>query len=215
MIRRAPKPTLVLLVRHGQTPTTGTMVPGRASGLHLSDDGRRQADAIAKRIAELPQVAAVYTSPLERARETAEAIARARGLTPCLEPDLTECDPGEWTGAALKRLVKRPEWRVIQYHPSGFRFPGGESFSEMQVRIAAAVARLAERHRGDVIVAVSHAEPIKAAAAHALGLHLDLFQRIVIAPCSLTAVVLGGERPAVLAVNAVDPDLTWMAPRPR
>jgi probable phosphoglycerate mutase len=215
VIGRAPKPTLVLLVRHGQTPTTGKVVPGRTSGLHLSDDGRRQADVVAKRIAELPHVAAVYTSPLERARETADAIARARGLTPHVEPDLTECDPGAWTGAALKRLARRPEWRVVQHHPSGFRFPRGESFSEMQVRIVEAIARLGERHRGHAIVAVSHAEPIKALAAHALGLHLDLFQRIVIAPCSLTAVVVGGERPAVLAVNAVDPDLTWMAPRRR
>jgi probable phosphoglycerate mutase len=218
MLRAMPdarKPTLLLMVRHGATPTTGTIVPGRAPGLHLSDEGRRQADTVAKRIAELPRLAAVYTSPLERARETAEAIARARGMTPEIEPGLTECDPGAWTGMALKRLAKQPEWRVVQHHPSGFRFPRGESFTEMQLRISAAMERLALRHPGEAVVAVSHAEPIKAAAAHALGLALDLFQRIAIAPCSVTAIAWGGERPTVLGVGAVDGDLAWMVPRRR
>jgi probable phosphomutase (TIGR03848 family) len=212
-MRKGSRPALVLLVRHGQTPTTGKVVPGRAPGLHLSDDGRRQAETVAKRIAELPEIAALYTSPLERARETADAIARARGLAAQVEPDLTECDPGDWTGASLRRLTKRPEWRAVQQHPSGFRFPRGESFTGMQGRIVDAIGRLADRHRGGAIVAVSHAEPIKAVAAHALGLHLDLFQRIVIAPCSVTAIVWSAERPTVLAVNATDPDLTWMVPR--
>jgi probable phosphomutase (TIGR03848 family) len=208
-----PDATLVLLVRHGQTPTTGKLVPGRAPGLHLAEEGRRQADAVAKRIAELPRIAAVYTSPLDRAQETAERIARGRGLAPQVDADLTECDPGEWTGAALEQLVKQPEWRAVQHHPSGFRFPGGESFMDMQLRVVAAIDRLAARHRSEAIVAVSHAEPIKAVAAHALGLHLDLFQRIAIVPCSVTAIAWGGTRPTVLAVNAVDADLTWMAPK--
>src|SRR5262245_30645543 len=103
-------PTLILFVRHGQTPTTGTLLPGRARGLHLSDEGQRQADLAAKRVAELKQVDAVYSSPLERARETAAPIAAACGLKVQVERGLLECDFGTWTGHELKELVKRPEW---------------------------------------------------------------------------------------------------------
>jgi probable phosphoglycerate mutase len=211
--RSRDRSTLVLLVRHGQTPTTGKVVPGRAPGLHLADEGRRQADAVAKRIAGLPRVAAVYTSPLERARETAEPIAHARKLGAHVERGLNECDPGEWTGLTLTELRKRPEWQVVQHRPSAFRFPGGESFTGMQLRITSTIDRLVERHPGGILVAVSHADPIKAAVAHALGLHLDLFQRIVIAPCSITAVAWRPQGPMVLSMNAIDSDLGWMVPR--
>ena len=208
--RRVPAPppsTLVLLVRHGQTATTGIVLPGRAPGLHLSDDGRRQADAVAERLARLERVAAVYSSPLERARETGAPIARARRLALRIDRGLLECDFGAWTGGKLASLARKPEWRVIQRYPSGFRFPGGESFTEMQTRITSSLARLVERHRGQTIVAVSHADPIKAAVAHALGLHLDLFQRIVIATGSITAVAYRRDGPAVLTVNSVNGDL--------
>ena len=206
------KPTLVLLVRHGLTPTTGRVLPGRAPGLHLSEDGRRQADAVAKRIAGLPRVAAVYTSPLERARETATPIARARGLALRVERGLLECDFGAWTGKSLWRLARKPEWKTVQRHPSGFRFPDGESFTEMQARVAGTLGRLVARHRGETIVAVFHADPIKAAVAHALGIHLDLFQRLAIAPASVTAVVYREQGPVVLTVNSVDGDLARLAP---
>ncbi|MBI4610701.1 MAG: histidine phosphatase family protein, partial [Candidatus Rokubacteria bacterium] len=186
--RPNPKSTLVLLVRHALTPKTGVILPGRAPRLHLADEGRRQADAVARRIGGLPRLAAVYTSPLERARETAATIAGPRGLTPRVEAGLNECDPGEWAGLALKRLRRKPEWQLVRHHPSGFRFPGGESFTEMQARVTAALARLVERHPGDAIVAVSHADPIKAAVAHALGVPLDLFQRIAVAPASITVI---------------------------
>jgi probable phosphoglycerate mutase len=191
----------VLFVRHGQTPTTGTTLPGRAKGLHLADVGREQADAVAARLAELPRVDAVYASPLERTRETAAPIARARGLKVQIDRGLLECEFGGWTGRKLKDLMKLPEWRTVQRYPSGFRFPDGESFAEMQTRITGAVARLVERHRGGVVIAVSHADPIKAAVADALGTHLDLFQRIVVSPCSVTAVAYGPGGPAVLTVN--------------
>jgi probable phosphoglycerate mutase len=203
-----PKPTLVLLVRHGQTPTTGSTLPGRAPGLHLAEAGVRQAEEAAQRIAALERVAAVYASPLERTRETARPIAAARGLRVRVERGLLECDFGDWTGARLKDLVKRPEWATVQRYPSGFRFPGGESFSEMQVRIVGAIAKLVERHPGETVVAVSHADPIKAALAQALGTHLDLFQRIVVSPCSISAVHYGPTGPAVLAANSTGDDLT-------
>ncbi|MBW3548758.1 MAG: MSMEG_4193 family putative phosphomutase [Actinobacteria bacterium] len=212
---RRPKPppaTVVILVRHGQTPTTGSVLPGRAAGLHLAEAGTAQAEAVAQRLGELDRVDAVYTSPLERTRETAKPIARARGLRARVERGLLECDFGEWTGRSLKELGKLAEWTTVQRYPSGFRFPGGESFSEMQARITGALARLVERHRGGVVVAVSHADPIKAAVACALGTHLDLFQRIAISPCSISAVSYGTTSPMVLTVNSVAGPLSGLKP---
>jgi probable phosphoglycerate mutase len=200
--RPADAPTLVLFVRHGQTPTTGRVLPGRAPGLHLADKGLAQAQAVAEQIATLPKVDAIYASPLERTRETAAPIAKARKLRVKIDRGLLECDFGEWTGADLKQLMKKPEWATVQRHPTAFRFPGGESFLEMQARMASTVARLCEAHPGGVVVAVSHADPIKAAVADAMGTHLDLFQRIVISPCSVSAVAYGRVGASVLAVNA-------------
>ena len=196
-------PTTILLVRHGLTPTTGRVLPGRKPGLHLSDDGRKQAEAAAARIGKLKRVSAIYASPLERARETAMPIARVRGLALRIERGLLELDVGRWTGERLDRVSKRPEWSTVQRHPSGFRFPDGESFMEMQARMTDTLGRLVERHRGGVIVAVSHADPIKAALAHALGMHLDLFQRLAIAPGSITTIAYAGGPPMVLGVNAL------------
>ncbi|HEY6531255.1 MAG TPA: MSMEG_4193 family putative phosphomutase [Acidimicrobiales bacterium] len=203
-----PRPTLVLLVRHGQTPTTGSTLPGRAKGLHLSDVGQGQAAAAADRIAALKEVAAVYASPLERTRETGRPIAAARDLKVQVDRGLLECDFGEWTGSKLKDLMKLPEWQTVQRYPSGFRFPGGESFAEMQTRIVGAIDRLVARHPGQTIVAVSHADPIKAALAQALGTHLDLFQRIIVSPCSISAVLYGPSGPVVLAANSTGDDLS-------
>ncbi len=202
--RRPPAPTVALLVRHGRTPTTGTTLPGRAPGLHLSDDGRSQAETVARRIAELrrPPVA-VYASPLERAVETARPIAAALGLRVRTDRGLIECDFGEWTGAELKALVKKREWQQVQHLPSQFRFPGGESFSEMQLRITTALDRLAAAHPGGCFVAVSHADPIKAAVAAAAGTPLDLFQRLVVSPCSVSALARGAGSSHVLCVNTV------------
>jgi len=203
-----PAPTMVLLVRHGQTPTTGATLPGRAKGLHLAEAGVAQAQAAAARIAELKDVAAVYASPLERTRETAKPIAAARGLKVQIHRGLLECDFGDWTGAKLNDLRKLPEWRTVQSYPSGFRFPGGESFTEMQTRMVGAIDELVARHPGQTIVAVSHADTIKAALAQALGTHLDLFQRIVVSPCSISAILYSAGGPAVLASNSTGDNLS-------
>jgi probable phosphomutase (TIGR03848 family) len=213
MARPAAKPrsTLVLLVRHGQTPTTGKVLPGRAGGLHLSDTGEAQARAVAQRLAALPRIDAVYASPLERTRETARPIGEARGLKVRTERGLLEADIGDWTGQELKIVRKAPEWKTVHAYPSGFRFPGGESFVEMQTRVLAALERLRTAHPGGTVVAVSHADVIKAAVAHALGTHLDLFQRIVISPCSVTAISYGDGGPIVLSVNSVG-DLKTVEP---
>jgi probable phosphoglycerate mutase len=213
MARRSPPAhTLVLLVRHGQTPTTGAVLPGRAPGLHLADAGRAQAERAAERVAALRDVAAVYASPLERTRETAAPIARAVGRRVRTRRGLLECDFGDWTGAELKALRKLPEWTVVQRQPSAFRFPGGESIAEMQVRITSTVRDLAAEHRGGTIVCVSHADPIKAVIADAVGSHLDAFQRLVVSPCSITAILYGVDATTVLTVNSTGDDLTTLAP---
>ena len=203
-----PAPTLVLLVRHGPTPTTGATLPGRARGLHLADSGRAQADAAAARIGQLKKVSAIYASPLERTRETAKPIAATLGLKVQIDRGLLECEFGDWTGAKLADLRKLPEWNTVQRYPSGFRFPNGESFAEMQTRMVGALDKLVARHPGETIVAVSHADPIKAAVAQALGTHLDLFQRIVISPCSISAILYSSGGPAVLATNSTGDNLS-------
>ena len=208
----SPPFTTILLVRHGQTPTTGKVLPGRAKGLHLADEGRRQADITAARIAELKRVDAVYSSPLERAKETAAPISKGRGLRTRIDRGLFECDFGDWTGAELKKLMRLPEWQTVQKAPSTFRFPNGESFTEMQTRMVSALDRLRGEHPGGTIVCVSHADTIKAAVAHALGTHIDLFQRIVISPASVTAITWGPGGPTVLAVNSTGRPLTDLQP---
>ncbi|HEY8526323.1 MAG TPA: histidine phosphatase family protein [Acidimicrobiales bacterium] len=237
----SPPPTVIMLVRHGKTATTGAKLPGRAPGLDLDDTGRRQAEDVAARIVRITTpapdspagkaaagvpgsngrsprsrgrsggrradgqatdgVAAVYSSPLERTRQTAEAIARAVGRDVQVDDGLIELDIGEWTGMDLKDAMKRPEWTTIQRYPSGFTFPGGESFAAMQSRMVDTLARLRARHPGETVVAVSHADPIRAVVAHAMGTHLDLFQRVVVSPCSLTVLSLADTGPTVLAVN--------------
>jgi probable phosphomutase (TIGR03848 family) len=193
----------VLLVRHGNTPTTGKLLPGRSPGLHLSEKGRAQAERVAERIGELDRPpAAVYASPLERTRETAAPIARRLGLRVRNFNGLLECDIGTWSGKSLRQLARTKEWALVRGWPSGFRFPGGESFAESSVRAYQAVLELADRHRGESIVAVSHADPIKAIVASAAGVPLDLFQRLVISPCSVTALGFGPLGPVVLSVNS-------------
>jgi len=208
----ARRPVTVLLVRHGLTATTGTVLPGRAPGLHLSEAGRSEAEAAAARIGALGGVRAVYASPLERAAETAAPIARATGRRIRTVEGLNECDFGAWTGRKLAELRRLAAWRQVQHTPSAFRFPGGESFAEMQTRICDTLGQLAARHRGGAIVAVSHADPIKAAVAQAVGTPLDLFQRLVVSPCSVTVIAYGGDGPVVLTVNSTGDDLRTLRP---
>jgi len=154
----------------------------------------------------------VYASPLERARETAAPIGSALGMKVQIDKGLLECDFGDWTGAELKQLMKLPEWQTVQRAPSTFRFPNGESFTEMQTRMVTALDRLRAKHLGGVIVCVSHADPIKAAVAHAMGTHLDLFQRIVISTCSVSAVAYTAGGPIVLTVNSTGGSLAELRP---
>ncbi len=200
------------MVRHGQTPTTGAVLPGRAKGLHLAETGLAQAERAGQRIGALNKVRAVYASPMERTQETAAPIAKACGLRVRTHKGLVECDFGAWTGKKLSDLRKLPEWRTVQDYPSGFRFPKGESFPEMQTRMVDAISDLVAKHPGETIVAVSHADTIKAAVASAMGTHLDLFQRIVVSPCSVTAILYTSGGPVVLAVNSTGDDLGTLVP---
>jgi probable phosphoglycerate mutase len=183
-------PTLILMVRHGRTPTTGKVLPGRAAGLHLADSGKAEAEAVAKRIAEIKGVSAVYASPLERARETAAPIGKILGQKVNIHKGLLECDFGDWTGAQLTALMKKP----------------------MQQRMVSALDDIRAKHPGGIVVCVSHADPIKAAVAHAMGTHIDLFQRIVISTCSVSAVAYSPSGPVVLTVNSTGGSLADLRP---
>ena len=195
--------TLVLLVRHGLTATTGGVLTGWTPGIPLDDRGRGQAAALAARLAPM-RLDAIISSPLERCRQTAEAIAGPDG--PRLREDdrLGECHYGNWTGKPLKRLAKEPLWRVVQAHPSAMRFPGrsGESMLDMQHRAVSAVREwnVALGPRA-VYLVCSHGDVIKSVLADSLGMHLDMLQRIQIDPCSLSIIRYTPLRPFVLRLN--------------
>jgi probable phosphomutase (TIGR03848 family) len=213
----------VLLVRHGLTAMTGPVLAGHTPELHLDDRGRKQAAAVAERIAVLP-LTAILTSPLERCVETADIIAGAQeaaGRLPerYVDERIIECRYGDWTGKAIKDLVKDPMWKTVQTQPSAARFPGGESLGEVSARAIDAIREWDTKLGEDAIwVACSHGDVIKAILADALGLHLDQFQRIVVDPCSVSIVRYTSTRPYVLRSNDVGSPLDAFVPpkrRPR
>lgn len=195
-----PPPTQVVLVRHAVTGETGPVLSGRRPGIDLSETGRAQAEAAAERLAGLP-VAAVYSSPLERCMQTGEAIAAKHGLTVSVLPGLAEADYGDWSGQKIDDLRKSELWKLVQVVPSSVRFPGGESIREMQSRMIAAVEDVVAAHPGALVVVVSHADPIKALVAHFTGVHLDLFQRLFVAPASCTVLRFAPAGAALVKLN--------------
>ena len=192
--------TRLVLARHAVTAQTGPRLSGREPGIDLSEEGRRQAEALADRLADLP-VAAVYASPIERTTQTARAVADRHRLEVQALDGVLEADYGEWTGQQLAELAKTDLWKVVQRAPSRASFPGGESLPAMQARMVAALDAVVAAHGGELVVVVSHADPIKAAIAHYTGVHLDLFQRIVISPASVTAFAFSGYGVALLTCN--------------
>jgi probable phosphoglycerate mutase len=206
----APKVTTLLLVRHAVTEQTGPMLSGRAPGIDLSETGRAQAEAVAGRLAALP-VSVVYASPIERTTQTAHAIATRHELPVRPLPGVIEADYGDWTGGKLAELAKTDLWKTVQLAPSRATFPGGESLASMQARMVAALESVAVAHEGAMIVVVSHADPIKAAIAHYTGVHLDLFQRIMVSPASVTALALTPHGVALLKCNDTG-DLAELVP---
>lgn len=195
---------IILLIRHGENDyVKKRRLPGRKSGIHLNKRGRKQAQALAKRLKNAP-VKAVYSSPLERTMETAEPIAAALGLEVIPRAGLIETDVGDWQGKKIKRLSKMEAWRKVQFNPSRFRFPGGERFLDSQQRFVTEIENLSSKHEAmDMIICVSHADPIKLVTAHYLGLPLDFFQRITVAPASITALQIGELGSRLLFLNYV------------
>src|SRR4051794_358823 len=218
----------VLLVRHGRTTAnTSGVLAGWTPGVRLDEHGEEQARALAERMSPVP-LAAIVSSPLERCQQTAAELRSVAGPKGVARPEVVtddrigECKYGDWTGRELKTLVREPLWKVVQEHPSAAVFPGpeGESMRAMQTRAVDAVrdwdARVAAEHGPDAVwVAVSHGDVIKAVLADALGAHLDAFQRIVVSPCSVSAVRYTATRPFVAGVNDVGGDLSGFAPAPR
>jgi probable phosphomutase (TIGR03848 family) len=197
--------TLVLLVRHGLTATTGSVLTGWTPGIPLDDRGRRQAEALAARLVPV-ELDAIISSPLERCRQTADAVAAAGAGRPAVQEDarLGECHYGDWTGQPLKRLAKEPLWRIVQAHPGAARFPGedGESITDMQHRAVSAVRDWNRQLGGNAAYLIcSHADVIKSVIADSLGMHIDMLQRIQVDPCSLTAIRYTPLRPFVLRMN--------------
>jgi len=181
---------LLLLLRHAVTEQTGARLSGWTPGLHLSGAGLEQARGLAERLGAVP-IDAVYASPLERCQETAAVVAEAKGLKVDTLEDVGEVRYGDWTGRELRTLARQPLWKLVQTTPSAARFPAGESLLEMQARSVLAVERLREAHPGQTVAVCSHADVIKALACHYLGMHLDLFQRVVVSPASVTAFAFG------------------------
>jgi probable phosphomutase (TIGR03848 family) len=211
--------TTLILLRHGRSSAnTAGVLAGRSAGVELDDTGRGQAWALAQRLKPVP-LAAVVTSPLERCRQTVVPLLAGRELTEQVDDQLAEVDYGDWTGRALKDLVKEPLWRVVQQHPSAALFPGGEGLATVQARAVAAVrahdAAIAAQHGPTAVwVACSHGDVIKAILADALGSHLDSFQRIVIDPCSISVVHYTETRPFVSRVNDTGGDVGGLIPPP-
>lgn len=210
--------TTVLLVRHGRTTANAAgVLAGWTPGVLLDDAGRQQAKALAERLGGLP-VDAIVTSPLQRCRETAEILAGAyaNDVLVRTDVDLAECRYGDWTNRPLAELRTDPLWAAVEHVPSSVQFPAGESLAGVQARALAAIRRWNSRLGPDAVyLAVSHGDVIKSVLADALGMHLDMFQRIVVEPCSVSVVAYGSLRPTVLRVNDIGGDLSgFRAHRP-
>lgn len=211
----------VILVRHGRTTANASgLLAGRTPGIKLDEVGHEQVARAGERLGDVPLVG-VVTSPLERCRQTAKAIVSRQANKPKVVTDkgITECDYGDWQGRSLSDLAKEDLWSIVQIHPAAATFPGGESMATMQARAVAAVRRHdaaieAEHGAGAVWAAVSHGDIIKAILADALGMHLDLFQRINVDPASVSIIRYTSARPYVVATNTHAGDLSWMRGKP-
>lgn len=214
----------VILVRHGRTSANASgILAGRTPGVKLDELGAQQAARTGERLGVVP-LHGMVSSPLERCKQTAKAIASAQPESATYgkitsERGISECDYGEWQGRLLKELAKESLWKTVQAQPSAATFPGGESMATMQSRSVSAVRRLdaafqAEHGAGAVWVAVSHGDIIKSVLADALGMHLDLFQRISVDPASVSIIRYTEARPYVLSSNTHAGDLSWLASKP-
>lgn len=193
--------TQLLLIRHAVNDWVGTnRLAGWTPGVHLNDEGRQQAEALAQRLTKA-DLKAIYSSPLERTMETAEIIARPHDLPLRIREGIGEARYGEWTGEKIEDLAKTDLWPVVQFHPSGARFPGGEALREMQARAVGEIDAICIDHPEDMVAVISHSDVIKAIIAHYAGMHFDLFQRLVIEPASLSILAFSKMGPRLVRLN--------------
>jgi probable phosphoglycerate mutase len=195
--------TTFLLVRHALCDPVGKSVAGRAPGVSLNEEGRRQAERLASALAERRNIDAVYSSPLERSWETARTIAGRLELPVQVSPALTEIDFGEWTGKSFEMLDTDPHWRRFNMYRSGTRVPGGEHMLQVQARAVAELERLRERHGNSSVVVVTHGDVVRAIVAYHAGIPLDLFQRIEIDPASVSTLDLTEDSARILQLNGM------------
>ena len=198
---------LLLLIRHGENDFVKTgKLPGQTAGIHLNERGQKQAQALGEALTQVP-IKAIYSSPLERAMQTAEPIASSHKLQITEEPRLMDANVGKWQGKSLNSLRLTNAWKVVQHAPSRFQFPEGESFIDLQTRIVDALEAIVKKHNKpkDIIAVVFHADPIKLAVSHFLGLPLDHFQRLSSDTGSLTALYVGEMGANLLKLNQRPP----------
>jgi probable phosphomutase (TIGR03848 family) len=199
--RQRVKMTTLALIRHATNDWVNKgLLAGWTPGVHLNDEGRAQAEALGQRLAA-SELDAVYSSPLERALETAQAVAAPHGIEVQICEGIGEVQYGEWNGRPLRELAKKPLWRSVQIYPSGTRFPEGETIGEMQARVVASLDEIRSAHPKGIVAAVAHADVIKAATAFYVGVPLDLFQRLIISPASVTVVRFSPFGPRLLRMN--------------
>ena len=196
--------TILFMIRHGHTDWADKKLAGWLPDVHLSESGVAQADALVERLAPV-KLDAIFSSPLERTLETAAPLARARNLRVIRVPDLGEVKYGDWQGRPLSQLTRKKEWATVQHTPSLMRFPNGESIFEMQTRAVAATQRVAAENPKRTIALFSHGDVIKAVVAHYIGMPLDAFQRLTIAPASVTVLAVGPSFARLMRLNDTGP----------
>jgi probable phosphoglycerate mutase len=194
--------TTFYLVRHGVTSHTGNRLTGWTPGVHLTDGGRVEVEALGRWLADV-SLRAVYSSPIDRTLETARIVAAPHDLQVRTRRGLGEVQYGGWTNRPIRSLMKTKLWSTVQRFPSAARFPDGETLREVQVRAVGEIEKLAAEHPKGAVCCVSHGDVIKLIAAHYLGVHIDLFQRIVIAPASVSVISVDPRGPYVLSLNGM------------
>lgn len=206
---------ILLLVRHAVTEVTGKKLSGWMPGIPLSPAGRKEAEEAGDRLAGAP-VKAIYSSPLDRCTETAQALAEHHRLKVETIDELGEVHYGEWQGKSMKMLYKSKGWKELKARPADFRFPGGETIREAQTRVMGAIEDLRPKHKGEAVVVCSHADVIRLLVAGYLGLPIDLYSRISISPASLTAIILEDSTPRLVKLgDTASLDGFWRKPEKR
>lgn len=194
--------TTFFMVRHAVTEHTGKRLSGWMEGISLTEQGREQAERVAESLSGV-EIEAIYSSPIERTNETARVIAGIHGMRVHTRRGLGEVEYGDWTNRPLRALMRTKLWSTVQRFPSAARFPDGESLREVQVRALTEIERIAEDHPKGNVCCVSHGDVIKLVLAHYMGVHIDLYQRIVVAPASISVFSLSERGPAILSLNAM------------